>query len=261
MALALPAAGSDVNRAMWVWDYPTQEVLDFSAERGIDRLYLHAGPGFSTDPTYAEFLDSAHDAGLEVFALAGDPTWAKRSRPFIRWVDEVLTHGGFDGLAPDIEPYTLSEWSNGKRRARLISGYLRSLEDAVTHAGGLPVMPAVPFWWDEPVFAVDGSLLIDEVIERVDGITIMAYRDMAEGPNGILALAGYEVSATAAVGKTITIGVETARDATYEHVTFYEEGNAVLETELARVAAVFGATPSYWGDAIHHYGSYSTLAP
>ena len=261
MASGLQAGASDTNRAMWVWDYPSSELVDFSTERGVDRLYLSAPPGFSSDSAYDVFLDRAHDAGIEVFALAGDPLWAKRSRPFIRWVDEVVAHGGFDGLAPDVEPYALSDWSNTKRRDRLISGYLRALDDVRNHAEALPVIPAVPFWWDEPEFAVKGNLLIDEVIERVDGIVVMAYRDTAEGPNGIIVLAQHEVSATAAAGKSVTIGVETAPNSAHEHVTFFEEGSAVMEAELADVAAEWSSTSSYWGNAIHHYTSYANLRP
>lgn len=257
---ALPVSASDTSRAMWVWDEPTQVIVDFSVERGIDRVFLHVAPGSSSDPAVDTFLASAHSAGIEVFALAGDPSWAKRSRTFLNWVDEIVSHGGFDGLAPDIEPHALSDWSNEKRRSRLLTRYLDALEDAHGRAAGLPLIPAVPFWWDEPEFAVEGSLLIDEVIRRVDGIAVMAYRDTADGPNGIITLAGYEVAAGSLAGKSVTIGVETAANS-LDHVTFYEEGNAEMEAVLANVASEWSTSSGYWGNAIHHYGSYLELAP
>lgn len=259
-ASAIPAAAADAPRAMWVWDGPSQAVIEFSVGKGIDRLFLNAPPGFSSDSAYDSFLDAAHSAGIEVYALAGDPSWAKRSRPFMQWVDEVVGHGGFDGLAPDVEPYALSDWNNKKRRSRLISSYLSALDGAHSRAGGLPLVPAVPFWWDEPDFAINGSLLIDEVLDRVDGIAVMAYRDTAQGQNGIIALAGYEVSAATAAGKSATIGVETAPNA-LDYVTFYEEGSSVMEAVLAEVTAQWVSSSGYWGNAIHHYGSYLSLAP
>lgn len=260
MTAALPALGADPSRAMWVWDGPSQAVIDFSLQRGVDRLFLNAPPGFSDDATFDSFLANAHQAGLEVYALAGDPSWAKRSRPFMQWVDEVVDHGGFDGLAPDVEPYALPDWNNKKRRPKVISSYLSALDGARSRAGGLPLVPAVPFWWDEPEFAVKGSLLIDEVLNRVDGIAVMAYRDTAQGPNGIIALAGYEVAAATAAGKSAIIGVETAPNS-LDYVTFFEEGNAVMETVLAEVSAHWVSSAGYWGNAIHHYGSYVSLAP
>lgn len=260
MLTALPVAATDTPRAMWVWDEPSQAIVDFSTARGIDRVFLHVAPGFSSNPAVDSFLTSAHSQGIEVYALAGDPSWAKRSRPFLNWVDEVVSHGGFDGLAPDIEPYALSDWNNKKRRSRLISRYLDGLEDANARAGALPLIPAVPFWWDEPEFAVEGSLLIDEVLSRVDGIAVMAYRDTAQGSNGIITLAGYEVAAGSAAGKSVTIGVETAPN-TYDHVTFYEEGNGAMEAVLAEVVGQWGTYSGYWGNAIHHYGSYVGLKP
>lgn len=258
MTSALPAHAADPPRAMWVWDEPSQEVLAFSIDRGIDRLFLHAPPGFSSDPAYQGFLDDAHSLGLEVFALAGDPSWAKRSRPFRNWVDEVVSHGGFDGLAPDVEPYALSDWNNKRKRSRLISTYLNALDQARQRAGGLPLMPAVPFWWDDADLAVGGSLLIDEVMVRVDGVAVMAYRDTADGPNGIITLAGYEVGLGTSSGKQVVIGVETAPNF-YDHVTFYEEGAATMETELAKVSAAWSGESGYWGNAIHHYDSYLNL--
>ncbi len=260
MLTALPASATETPRAMWVWDEPSQEIVDFSAERGIDRIFLHVGPGFSSNPAVDSFLISAQSQGIQVYALAGDPSWAKRSRPFLNWVDEVVSHGGFDGLAPDIEPYALSDWNNWKRRSRLIARYLGALEDAHARAGSLPLIPAVPFWWDEPEFAVKGSLLIDEVLNRVDGIAVMAYRDTAQGPNGIIRLAEYEVAAGSAAGKSVTIGVETAPNR-YDHVTFHEEGSAVMESVLVELVAEWGTSSGYWGNAIHHYGSYVGLKP
>lgn len=257
---ALPVAATDTPRAMWVWDQPSQAIVDFSTDRGIDRIFLHVSPGFSSDEAVDSFLTSAHTEGIEVYALAGDPSWARRSKPFLNWVDEVVSHGGFDGLAPDIEPYALSDWNNQRRRSRLISSYLDALQGAHTRAGGLPLIPAVPFWWDEPELAIKGSLLIDEVIRRVDGVAVMAYRDTAEGPNGIITLAGYEVAAGTAAGKSVTIGVETAPNS-LDHVTFYEEGDAAMEAVLADVAAEWIASAGYWGNAIHHYGSYVGLRP
>src|SRR5665811_2008911 len=181
---------------MWVWAGPSIEVLQFSLDHGIDRLFLSAPPGFSSDDGYRTFLDSAKIAGIEVFALAGDPSWAQQSRrstPFGDWVDEVVGFGGFDGLAPDVEPYLHPDWSHHKKRDKLIRSYLSALDDASSRSGALPVIPAVPFWFDDPSLAVGRVPLIDEVMARVDGVAVMAYRDTAAGPNGIIALAEYEV--------------------------------------------------------------------
>ncbi len=260
LAASIPASAADLNRAMWVWDPPSPAVLSLSIEKGIDRVFLHAAPGFSSDPAFDSFVNDAHSAGIEVFALAGTPSWAtKHSGHFLAWVDEVVAFGEFDGLAPDIEPYALPEWKNKKRRARAISSYLDALEAASSRSGALPIIPAVPFWWDDPDLAVRGSLLIDEVMSRVDGVAVMGYRDTADGVNGIIALAGYEVSLGTATGKDVIIGVETAPDPTYEHITFFEEGEAAMEAELARTDSYWAGAAGHWGSAIHHYGSYIVL--
>lgn len=260
LAAGMPAQATDHQRAMWAWEGPSAEVLQFSLDHGIDRLFLSAPPGFSSDDGYRAFLENAASAGIEVFALAGDPSWAQQSRrsaPFADWVDEVVDFGGFDGLAPDVEPYLHPDWNHAKKRAKLVRSYLSALDDASLRSGSLPVIPAVPFWFDDPSLAVGDARLIDEVMTRVDGVAVMAYRDTAVGPNGIIALSQYEVSLGASMGKEVIIGVETAVSGEYEYVTFFEEGNAAMETELSLVSAEFGG--AIWGIAIHHYRSYLDL--
>lgn len=260
LAAGLPAQATDHQRAMWVWEGPSAEVLQFSLDHGIDRLFLSAPPGFSSDDGYRAFLEGAAHSGVEVFALAGDPSWAQQSRrstPFADWVEEVVDFGGFDGLAPDVEPYLHPDWNHHKKRDKLVRSYLSSLADASSRSGALPVIPAVPFWFDDPGLAVDSTPLIDDVMALVDGIAVMAYRDTATGPNGIIALSEYEVSLGASIGKEVIIGVETAASGEYPYVTFFEEGNAAMETELSLVSAEFGG--AIWGIAIHHYRSYLDL--
>ena len=259
---ALPAGAADAPRALWAWNGPSDQLLTFSVGEGIDRLFLNAPPGFSSDPSYANFLADAHAHGIEVYALAGDPSWAERTRrsdPFVDWVREVVGHGGFDGLAPDVEPYLHRDWNHARKRAKLIDSYLAALARAGTEAGSLPLVPAVPFWFDHADYSVDGVPLVDEVAARVDGIAVMAYRDFAVGPNGILEHAAYEVALGEATDTEVMIGVETAPSSEYDHVTFHEEGRAAMEHELSLVSGEFSSR--IWGFAVHHYGSFSEMAP
>ena len=64
------------QRALWVWDGPVEGVIDFATFNGISALYLHTPPGFSRDEAYEPFITEAHNAGLDVLATGGDPSWA-----------------------------------------------------------------------------------------------------------------------------------------------------------------------------------------
>jgi hypothetical protein len=251
---ALPAVAAG-ERAMWVWDGPVDEVIDFAAAKAVTDLYVHAPPGFSNDSRYQAFLTEAHVAGLQVHAMAGDPAWAEQSGPWTAWVDEVVAHGGFDGLVFDVEPYLHADW-NTKKQNRLIRSYLAGLGSAVGQAGNLPVLAAVPFWFDE--IRVKRNTLVGEVLATTDGIVVMAYRDHAEGVDGIIGLSSTEAALAASMGRRFVIGVETGLVG-LNKVTFAEEGEATMERELLLVEAAFGSNPGFAGFAIHHYGSYRTL--
>ncbi len=253
---AVPAIASN-ERALWVWDAPSQSIIDFAVANGITDIYLHTGPGFSDDATYAAFVSDAHAVGLAVHAMAGDPAWAKQSATWTSWVDEVVAHGGFDGVVFDVEPYLHPDWGT-KKQNRLIRSFLSGLDSASGAADSLPVIAAVPFWFDE--IKVKRNTLVGEVLESTDGIVVMAYRDQANGSDGIVAHSAYEADLAASMSRTFIVGVETG-PASLDKVTFAEEGRTYMEEQLAIVTAAFSGTSGYGGLAIHHYGSYSQLAP
>ena len=95
---------------------------------------------------------------------------------------------------------------------------------------------------------------------RADGIVVLAYRDVAAGPDGIIDHASTEVALAARANKPVILGVETA-PAGLDKITFAEEGVAAMEGQLAQVVSAYQSVSSFDGIAIHHYGSYRTLVP
>ncbi len=256
---AVPAAATpSAPRGMWVWAGPDHDAIGFAQTKGVDTLYVNAVPGFSASAAHADFISAAHAAGIAVHALGGDPTWAtSNSDDFHAWVDEVVAYGGFDGIHADVEPYLLPEWSS--RNSRVVRQYLRSLKDARARAGALDLHVAVPFWFDDPAYATrKGATLVERVLDTVDGIVVMAYRDHAEGPDGIVELAATEVALATAEGKPAVVAVETA-PAGLDKISFAEEGESVMEHELALVRAAFAGQRGFAGEAVHYYGSWLSL--
>ena len=247
------------QRALWVWDGPVEGVIDFATSNGISALYLHTPPGFSRDEAYEPFITEAHSAGLDVLATGGDPSWSTDASTWSSWVDEIVDFGGFDGIVFDVEPHTLPQWES-RRQNRLIRSYLSALQSASLQAGSLPTFTTVPFWWDDPAFKSKKHLLVEHVLDRTDGIIIMAYRDHALGIDGIVEHSQTEADLASAAGKQFTIGVETGF-AGLNKVSFFEEGAAAMEIELGLVEAAFATTPGHWGISIHHFASYATMAP
>lgn len=255
MVAGLPSAAAS-PRALWVWDGPVDQAVDVAESDAFDILFVYAPPGFDPAP-YRTFVDRAGSLGIEVYAMGGDPSWATDRRAWKDWVAEVEAAAMFDGAVADVEPYLLPEWSEPGSQRKLIDKYLRRLNDAEREAVSLELIVAVPFWWDLPEFDRRGQSLVDRVVDRSDGLIVMAYRDHAAGADGIIEHAAAEVGAASADGKSVWVGVETG-DVGLDKVTFAEEGRSAMASELALVEAEFAGEMS--GIAIHHFGAWVGLA-
>lgn len=249
-----------VPRALWVWSYPEPGLARFARSHEFNRLLVNVPTDEAGAAAFARLAEQTQRRGIELFAVSGHPSWALHRAGMIAWVREVRRADLYAGLLLDIEPYTLDEWRDETNRVAIMRAYLRALARAVGGAGGLPVWAAVPFWFDHESYRLDGRSLLEHVVDRVDGIVVMAYRDRADGSDGIMRHTVGEIAAGAAASKPVMVGVQTAADE-LDKLTFYEEGAAAMAAELDIVHRGLGGAPGYGGLAIHHFDSYRRLRP
>src|SRR5690606_17464581 len=115
-------------KALWVWDYyksaftqeQREELIQFSLDNGINRLLVGTrGTLRYHFEEYADFIQRAHANGIEVFSLAGKGEWAleENHSTALEHMKQVLDFNAshpssrFDGISLDIEPHTLSGYS------------------------------------------------------------------------------------------------------------------------------------------------------
>ncbi len=238
-------------RPMWLWDSPKvlldaaarAELLAFCACQGIDALWMQVAlererdaggaPVLQHAAAWRTLLREAHAAGLTVEALEGAPTYALKAHhgEALGVVDAVIEFSkaatdrdGFDGLHFDIEPHGLYRWRFPESRERMAAGLVEvALESARRLRGaGLRFGVALPFWLqvhDEQTGEPLGVVTLEKtrqsaayhLIDRLDYVAIMSYRDRTTGPNGVVAIAGDLLSHAAAEGKArVYLGLETA---------------------------------------------------
>ena len=93
----------------------------------------------------------------------------------------------------------------------------------------------------------------------LDQVVVMGYRDSAgdSDSNGIIDLDEEEIAYASTIGKAglVIAGLETKDlgDPLEEHVTFFEEGLSVLDSESQIVADHFASTAGFGGFSIHAY--------
>jgi prepilin-type N-terminal cleavage/methylation domain-containing protein len=264
---AAPLAGP--ARAVWVWTQPDVATLvAFAAAHQVDELYVAVGWSTPAGPAatwYTTLRDQAHAAGLRVDALGGDPSWADPADDgwaVTDWTTRMAGTGLFDGVHLDIEPYidaTLWAPANQAATAAALTQALGSAAAAAGAAGGVPVSADVPFWYDQ-IDGGGGHTLLEQVVANTAGITVMAYRDTVTGGNGVLDLVGEELDAARAAGKQVRVGLETSDTGT-DNLDFSAEGATALATAADQIDTALGGDPAYAGIAVHHYTSWSTMAP
>ncbi|MGI2296825.1 cadherin-like beta sandwich domain-containing protein [Paenibacillus sp. GXUN7292] len=255
-------------------------------------LYFAVGPFAGMDvmedrpDLLRDFIAWAHEHGFEVQAcIAGgtSPPYMGAYRAFhdvaIRHFEQVLNYNlssdsneRFDGVNVDIEPYISPDFADESKFLQV--EYLELIEKMIERrdASGLNLSfgPAIPRWYDSSDRAKDITFngqtkwLSEHIQDMVDYISIMNYRDQADGSVGLIAQAQGEMDYANLIGKpnSVIIGVETldiANSGDPETITFREEGRTYMEAELDKVYTAFANDPAFGGIAMHHYDSIRWL--
>ncbi|GGF92076.1 hypothetical protein GCM10010912_41350 [Paenibacillus albidus] len=258
----------------------------------VQTLYLAAGSyaGYRAleeqEEELRSFIRWAHGKGLKVQALVAGGTspaymgaYERYHSHAVREMEQIINYNlavvdneKFDGINVDIEPYISPDFKDPSKF--LQKEYLDGLQKMIDRrdAAGirLPFGPAVPKWYDSSEQGADilwnGSTkwLSEHIQDISDYISIMDYRDTADGSAGIIAGAAGELAYAEQIGKpnSVVIGVETldiANSGDPETITFWEEGRTHMEAELDKVYAASGQSSAFGGLAVHHYDSYRDL--
>lgn len=268
-------------RGLWVWNVDIvagtaarHEFFTFAQLKNVSSTYLYAYdllPNSSSE--LGDFVVRAEDIGVGVELLAGDPTWALTTthpialgfvQQAITFTQSITKGARPVGIHLDVEPYLLPEWNSD--RSSTITQYLDLLSDAhqelAASSTSLTFTVDMPFWYDiiTATYQSVTKPLNQHVQDIVDRVVIMDYRDFAEGNDGIIDHAQNEMDYAQSIAKGVVIGVET-NDVEPEKVTFFEEGETVMESELALVEQHYHTNSAFRGFAIHDYSGYRALAP
>ena len=261
------------ERTTWLWDTAMliedeAGVLQFLESKHITKVYLQINYEITHD-IYSGFIEKATANGINVYALDGSASWVSakgysEQDQFIGWLksynNNAIPSARFVGIHIDVEPYLNSGWQ--MNQAQTIQAYQAILLQAKEGAQQLqvPLEVDMPFWFDEISYdnQYENGVLAEWVIDQVESVTIMAYRDVAQE---IINIVENEIVYANKVNKAIVVGVETGPSSEGQQITFYEEGEAFMYKQLTLVQHHYNHLPSFRGVAIHHVGSWMTMLP
>lgn len=260
-------------RATWLWN-PWKLVSDeagtlaFLENKNVNKVYVQVDRAIPVD-AYSEFIEKASAKGIKVYALDGAPEWVGKKGytsqdQMMAWLKTYQAGSRalqkFTGIHLDVEPYLYSSWSTNQKATILAYQNLLVKAKASADSLALPLEMDMPFWFDEVSYnnTLGRGLLAEWVIANTSSVTIMAYRNTAPS---IIDLVKNEVNFAAKYGKSTVVGVETAPTDEGDAISFFEESEAYMNSQLAEVQAHYAGSEGYGGIAIHYVDSWKTMAP
>lgn len=294
---------ANLDRALWVWDAECitnttkrTDLLTFCTSKGITTIFIDTGNAFLdpsdaayagkhpvTNPQLGQFNIAAHNLGIKVHALDGDPSFclnSQHSRAVGRMQKAVTfnynqaANARLDGFNWDIEPHGLAAWSGASNQQKL--SYLNGLllvaekltEESYYAMPELPVGFTIPFWYDnnEYIRSFNGvtketTFHLFDIVSTVDDsyIAIMAYRDDAYS-SFTLADDEYDYAKLNTPYVKIWHGLETGPFSP-EYITFQEEGEFDLNANITLLESYLSPylppnADVVAGIAIHAYKYY-----
>ena len=229
------------------------------------------------------FLREAHQHQLKIHALAGDPmhTLTANHAKVLARVDELVRFNAageaderFAGLHLDIEPHGLPQWKEADNAGKcaLLAQFVEvnAKAEQRLHAAAPEVIfgTDIVFWLDK--VKEDGSAAYPvkhrgvvkdaakHLLDFVDHVGIMSYRDHVEGKNGILSLVMKTIEyADTAKGKAY-VGVKMA-DIGPSSEGYFGRSEEEMQADLKKVAEVCGPHRGYAGIAYFMYEAYRAM--
>lgn len=266
-------ASAATTKGVWWWrgeDAANPAVaakrMDFLAKNGASEIYFCVDLKKYYKETRS-FVKAAGEKGMRVALLAGDVSWI---RPGNRGFAETLLayrsyqrHAApdekFYALHLDVEPHQDSKLADARKWQLYADFVLRAAADV--HAAGEKIEWDIPFWLDNIKVAYGESAespLLDVLMDCSDCVALMSYRDTADA---MLDVSKTEIALAKTRNVRVVLGAETGETGEGSVVTYFEEGAAKMDAELAKVSAALDAEkmPTGAGIAIHHLGSWEKL--
>lgn len=232
------------------------------------------------------YLVLAKQKELAVHALAGGANWGNASHrylnkmvlDYVRDFNASNSEISFQGVQFDIEPYS-QEGFNLQKSQGIYTQYLDSVEEIVTNFGDMQMKSqqlasmrlgfVIPYWFDgqdeytqKVTWKGEDKYLFYHILNRLNRtqngyVVIMAYRNFAEGSDGIIEHIQNEVSFSQQYTPRIKviIGQETS-DVKPQKITYFGKSFDVMLEEVKKVGLKFENASNVAGFSFNNADSF-----
>ena len=267
-------ASAQTTKGVWWWRgedaaNPAEAArrMEFLKKHAVTEIYFCTDLKEERQADVRRFVKAARGQGMRVAYLNGDVSWIRPgNRGFSETFSRYLAYQKaaapdekFYAIHLDVEPHQDAKLSDARKWQLYADFVLRAAADV--HAAGEKIEWDIPFWLDNLKVAYGDKTeapLLEVVMDNSDAVALMSYRDSAEA---MLDVSKTEIEMAKSRSIRVILGAETGETGEGSVVTFFEEGAAKMDAELAKVTAALEAAkvPAGAGIAIHHLGSWEKL--
>lgn len=268
-------------------------LFDFCAKRHITDLFWqvhftkleNGGRELKNVAPTRAFIQHAHARSLRIHALFGDPSHALKAKHAIVFASidgiqafnrEGPADAHFDGVHLDIEPHGLPQWKKADfaQKCDLLTQFVEVNHKAVSRAhaadSGLIYGVDIVFWLDKttpegkPAYPVTYQGVAKDaakhLLDCVDHVAIMSYRDTDEGKNGIISLVAKTIAYADTTKAKVFVGAKMANIGP-KMEGFYGKTEAQMMSALKAVDDTYTPHPGYAGLAFFMYEAFKIMPP
>jgi len=281
----------------WLWDdmegksiFEMDRFLYRVKSQGITTIYISVDKAAKAllnreyeqvnvqSKSYAKFIGLASQYGIDVQALAGEPSWSLPRQDaewqavvsFVRDFNksEQLVYKHFAGIQFDVESYTRNNFNTEKRERTLefIDFVQRSSAYTELKVRSMTLGYAIPFWYDSgvPIVEYKGSEkrvsehILDILSTHPDSyVVLMSYRDYTEGEDGVVKISRDELIYSEGLDRPVDIYIgQEFTDQDLDKLSYFEETKEEALEQLGLVDNALRLYASYETISVHDISSF-----
>ena len=298
-----PPWDGDNVRGMWLYATSSnprvnsaataQAILDFCAREGVNRVYFDAftiwtGSSGMLKANLRTFLTTAHESGIRVEAVIGDPNWPTDPNMVQQRVGEILafhnttpgdTLDDFDAVHFDVEFWSTMAWRNGSDmdHQQTARNYLDNVlvntrtfldangssvtqiaTDLSTHFDTADMLPS-PF-----IYQGVTQYFVEHVLDHANDVVFMSYYDTA---GALFNVTSFELDRAAGKNRRVQLGADIQPVPPELPVNTFADNGPTPYSAMTTVLRAFhvGLTPTRLaaldGFSVFNYDGYSGNTP
>ncbi|HEY1429983.1 MAG TPA: hypothetical protein VGF18_10440 [Candidatus Tumulicola sp.] len=265
------------NHSMWLWPnggYPQAiDVVTWCEAHGVADvfLYVYAKNGKLIDSRDIEsYANAVAGTGINLYALNGEARWIEHPKLAVAWENAVNASGLFAGIHLDTEPNQVSGWTAYNKPGAvqadspIIKHFYTMLQTVRANSPSTHLEVDVQFadadYTQALGFPTQGYGSFGEaLVAMTDELTVMSYRTVLDGNNGLLAISAPMLALASQHAKPMRLGIETTKDPADPQDSFWGHPQSDVRKMLKAVDNAEASSTAYDGTSVEEYVSWTEL--